>query len=68
MDMSAQWKGLQKGGACKQSRFFAISALLNLNMFIIPIILNAIASVQIDWTKIGFVTNTILQQMKQFKI
>jgi hypothetical protein len=22
MDMSAQWKGLRKGGACKQSRFF----------------------------------------------
>jgi hypothetical protein len=22
MDMSAQWKGLRKGGACKQSHFF----------------------------------------------
>jgi hypothetical protein len=22
MDMSAQWKGLQRGGACKQRRFF----------------------------------------------
>jgi hypothetical protein len=25
MDMSAQWKGLLKGGACKQSNFFAIA-------------------------------------------
>jgi hypothetical protein len=68
IDMSAQWKGLQKGGACKQSRFFAIVAQLNLNMFIVSMILNAVAFVQTDWTKIGFVTITILQQTKQLRI
>ncbi len=34
MDMSARWKGLRKGGACKQRRFFAIAVHWNLTMCI----------------------------------
>jgi hypothetical protein len=67
MDISTPWKGFQKGGACKQSPFFVILALLNLIMVIIPMKLNAIIFVLIDGMKIGFVPIMITQQIKQSK-
>jgi hypothetical protein len=54
IDMSAQWKGLWKGGASKQSSFFAIVALLNQKMSIIQMKLYAHAFVLIDWMMTGF--------------
>jgi hypothetical protein len=48
MDLSASWKGLQKGGACKQCRF--------LTMFITQMTRNVIVSVPRETMIIGFVT------------
>jgi hypothetical protein len=65
--MSASWKGLQKGGACKQQCFFAIAVPWSQTMCIISMKQNAIAFVPAGMMKIGFVTTTPSQVSNNYK-